>query len=158
MKKSLFIFGIFCTIVFSNLAFAQAVTLKLYQKGDWASLTKSANGQPLAIHIWGVTCAPCMKEMPKWGKFLTKNKSDRVIFLQVDDVPVSVIEKMLVRANLAQANNYYFATSFDEYLRYEIDPKWRGETPITILIDRSDKVERVVGPIDFSDLKKWFNR
>ncbi len=43
-------------------------------------------------------------------------------------------------------------------MRYEIDPKWRGETPMTILIDKIGKVIRKVGSIDFNQLNQWYLR
>ena len=154
MRKILFtllILAASCT-----LSFADTGTIKSYQRGDWSGLIKAAAGQPVAVHFWGVTCAPCAKEMPLWGKFLSKDKDARVIFVQVDEVPLDATQKILSQANLGAATNYYLNTSFDDYLRYEIDPQWRGETPITLLIDKSGKVVRKTGPINFIELKKWF--
>ncbi len=158
MNKNLPLAAILCAILSFSVVKAESINLKPYQNGDWSTIVKSANGQPLAVHIWGVTCAPCVKEMPKWGKYLAKHKDDKVIFMQVDDVSVGMMEKMLLKANLGEADNYYVSTAFDERLRYEIDPKWRGETPITLLIDRTGKSERQVGPVDFSKLQTWFHK
>ena len=156
MKKIPPLAILICAIIFFNVVKAESVNLKPYQTGEWSSIVGSANGQPIAIHIWGVTCAPCAKEMPKWGKYLSKHKDDKVIFIQVDDVSMEMMEQMLAKAHLGKANNYYLSAAFDERLRYEIDPKWRGETPITILIDRTGKAKREVGPVDFSKLQMWF--
>jgi len=139
-----------------TISFADTGTLKAYQRGDWSGLVKSAAGQPIAIHFWGVTCAPCAKEMPLWGKFLSQDKNAKVIFVQVDEVPLEATKKMLSQASLSAATNYYLNTSFDDYLRYEIDPQWRGETPMTVLIDKNGGVARKAGPVNFIELKKWF--
>ena len=133
--------------------FADTNILKPYQTGDWAALVKSGNGAPMAIHFWGVTCPACVKEMPQWGKFLKKHSTAKIIFIEVDDVSPDSIKKMLSKAGLESANNYYVASPFDERLRYEIDPKWHGETPTTILIDRQGKVSRKTGLIDFQKLQ-----
>ena len=135
---------------------AQPNAIKPYEKGDWSSLVKTANGGPLAIHFWGVTCPPCVKEMPQWGNFVASNKNAKVIFIQVDDTSPDAVQKMLTKANLERANNYSINSSFDEQLRYEIDPKWRGETPITILIDKKGNAVRKTGPINFPHLQSWF--
>jgi thiol-disulfide isomerase/thioredoxin len=151
MKKLLVAFlMMFCV---AHLAIAGVDNLKPYQKGDWSSLLKTAKGVPMAIHFWGVTCAPCVKEMPQWGKFAAVNKNANLIFIQVDDVSPEMIQKMLDKANLGHAKNYYVSSAFDEQLRHEIDPKWRGETPITILIDKNGKAIRKTGPINFSQLE-----
>lgn len=128
--------------------------LKPYQAGDWKSITKTANSTPIAVHFWGVTCPACVQEMPQWGSFVKNNPTSKVIFIQVDDVSVDSIKKMLRKAGLEKANNYYVATPFDERLRYEIDPKWHGETPTTIVIDKSGKASRMTGLVDFHQLQK----
>jgi hypothetical protein len=61
---------------------------------------------------------------------------------------------MLNKAGLEKANNFYVAAPFDERLRYEIDPKWHGETPTTIMIDKSGKATRKTGLVDFQKLQK----
>ena len=154
MKKILTI--VILIILMHSFVNAQEIAIKPYVKGDWSSVLKSANGQPMAVHFWGVTCPPCVKEMPQWGAFVRSNESAKVAFIQVDDVPPELMRKMLDQAKLSGANNYYIASPFDERLRYEIDPKWRGETPITIFIDKNGKKQLTVGSVNFQLVKKWF--
>ena len=135
-----------------HVAKADPIRMKPYQAGEWSNLVKSANGSPLVIHFWGVTCPACVKEMPQWGAFLKRNPKAKVIFIQVDDVTPDMMQKMLSKAGLETANNYYVAAPFDERLRYEIDPKWHGETPTTIFIDQSGKTSRKTGLINFQQL------
>ena len=83
---------------------------------------------------------------------MKRNPNAKVIFIQVDDVTPEMMQKMLSKAGLDKANNYYVAGPFDERLRYEIDPKWHGETPTTILIDQNGKASRKTGLINFQQL------
>ena len=69
-----------------HAALADPIHMKPYQVGDWSGLVKTANGAPMAIHFWGVTCPACVKEMPQWGAFLKRNPSAKVIFIQVDSL------------------------------------------------------------------------
>lgn len=146
------IFSLFVT----SIAAADTYSLKPYQAGDWKPLIKSANGAPIAIHFWGVTCPACIKEMPQWGNFLKNNPNAKVVFIQVDDVSLDSIKKMLKRAGLDKANNYYVVAPFDERLRYEIDTQWHGETPTTIMIDKGGKAIRNTGLVDFQKLQTTF--
>ena len=151
MKKYWVVF--FLSLFIANIGLADTNILKPYQAGDWGSLVKTANGAPLAVHFWGVTCPACVKEMPQWGQFLKSNPNAKVVFIQVDDVSVDSIKKMLSKSGLEKANNYYVVAPFDERMRYEIDPKWHGETPTTIVIDKGGKATRKTGLIDFRQLK-----
>lgn len=145
------------TFIVMNFAYADKTNLKPYQMGDWSTLVKSANGAPTAIHFWGVTCPACVKEMPLWGSFLKQQPNAKIIFVQVDDVSIESMQKMLAKAGLDKANNYYISGPFDERLRYEIDPKWHGETPTTIWIDPKGKAVRKTGLTDFQKLKAFLN-
>ena len=151
MKK--YLLTVVLAIGITHLAFADRPNLKPYQSGDWSSLVKSANGAPIAIHFWGVTCPACVKEMPLWGNFLKNNQNTKVIFIQVDDVTPESMQTMLNKAGLEKANNYFVVGPFDERLRYEIDPKWHGETPTTILIDKNGKATRKTGLMNFQQLQ-----
>ena len=153
MKRFWFALLAILSLSITGLAIADTAPLKSYQAGDWRSIIKTANGAPLAIHFWGVTCPACVKEMPQWGQFLKSNPNAKVVFIQVDDVSPDSIKKMLNKAGLDNANNYYVPTSFDERLRFEIDPQWHGETPTTIVIDKSGKATRRTGLVDFQNLK-----
>jgi thiol-disulfide isomerase/thioredoxin len=134
---------------------AQEAGLKPYQKGDWSTILSAAQGRPLAIHFWGVTCPTYIKEMPQWGAFLKANPNARIVFMQVDDVSLEDMRKMLKKADLVNAKNYYISGAFDERLRYEIDPKWHGETPTTFLVGQNSKIARKTGTINFLQLKSF---
>ena len=137
-----------------DLAFADKVVIKPYQAGDWSTIANGTNGvPPIAIHFWGVTCPACVKEMPLWGNFLKSNPSAKVIFIQVDDVNLESMQLMLTKAGLQNANNFYVAGPFDERLRYEIDPKWHGETPTTFLMYKNGKLVRKTGLVNFQKLQ-----
>ena len=154
MKKFLLLISLLC--IFTQLGYAQNSTLKTYQKGDWKAVTKPYTGQAVVIHFWGVTCAPCAKEMPQWGRFVAQNKNAKVIFIQVDDVSPDSASKMMLSSGLARVDAYTLASPFDDALRYEIDPRWRGETPMTLLIDKNGKLIRKTGTMDFDKLKQWY--
>ena len=145
--------SLFLTSCLLGSAFADTGSIKSYQMGDWSGLVKSANGAPMAVHFWGVTCPACVKEMPLWGSFLKSHPNAKIIFVQVDDVSTESTKKMLSKVGLEKANNYFVAPPFDERLRYEIDPKWHGETPTTIFIDKNGKASRKTGLIDFQKLQ-----
>ena len=147
-----FLSSLLIAFILSSAVLAE--DLKPYQHGDWQKLITTNPQRPLVVHFWGVTCGPCIKEMPLWGSFIKNNRNLNIIFVQVDNVPIDQMIKMLSKANLQTANNYYLNSHFDERLRYEINPKWRGETPMTLVIEKDNKQTLKIGNTDFVLLKK----
>ena len=153
MRKLFTLTIVFLGTLVISMANAQQASFKPYQKGDWATILKSGNGKPVVVHFWGVTCPACVKEMPQWGAFTKANPNVNIIFVQADDVSLDSMKKMIKKAGLESAKNYYVNGPFDERVRYEIDPQWHGETPTTFLIDQNGKQTRKTGTIDFRQLK-----
>ena len=59
------------------------------------------------------------------------------------------------KAGLGTIESWRFADSFTEKLEYEIDPEWRGELPLTVLLGRDGSVKSVLGTTDFAELRTW---
>ncbi len=150
---------------------ASKVNVLPYATGQWRSLlqaqtqnTSPSNGNhgransPIVVHFWGVTCGPCLTEMPQWGRFVTDNLGYKVVFIQVDDVSTGIMSQLLAKAHLAQAINYKLTTPFDEFMRYEVDPKWGGETPYTILVNASGQQTQLNGLVNFGKLRQWYQQ
>ncbi len=126
-----------------------------YHPGDWQSLVNSRNQQAMIVHFWGFTCAPCLEELPRWGTFVGQHPQVNTVFIEVDQIPETIAVQALTQAQLAQAVHRSSTAYFDEYMRYEIDPKWMGELPLTLLISPNGDVKRLRGTVDFTVLGKW---
>jgi thiol-disulfide isomerase/thioredoxin len=126
-----------------------------YVAGDFSTIIKKYPNQKLAIHFWGTTCAPCLTELPEWGKFLKAEKNIKVIFVQVDNAPQTMILKRIKMAKIETFDQYYLASNFDEFIYFEVDRNWHGEIPMTLLIDAKGTRKQILGSVDFKDLKKW---
>lgn len=137
---------------------ATAAPLQPYRTGDWKQIVQSGAGRPIIVHFWGVTCGPCLVELPKWGKFIRDQSTVNVVFIEVDQTPEKVARKILAEAKLDRASNRALVTPYDEYMRYEVDPKWVGELPSTVLVGADGKVTRLSGTVDFGALRTWLVR
>jgi thiol-disulfide isomerase/thioredoxin len=129
--------------------------LALYQPGDWKKILTAGRGKPQIIHFWGFTCGPCLEELPHWGKFLKEFASVKTVFIEVDQVPLATAAQALAQAGLEHRDNRVSAAVFDEYLRHEIDPKWQGELPITMLVNAKGEVRRIRGAVNFEQIRAW---
>ena len=82
----------------------------------------------------------------------------KAIFVQVDDVSGSMIRKRLQSAKLEKYDHYYLVSNFDEFIYFEVDKTWHGEIPMTILLGKDGKKERILGSVEFKDIKKWASK
>jgi len=140
----------------SFMTFAQEPLLP-YEVGDFSTIIKKYPNQKLVLHFWGTTCAPCLTELPAWGKFLKTEKNLKVIFVQVDHAPKAMVRKRIKIANIDNFEQYYLASNFDEFIYYEVDRNWHGEIPMTILVNKDGSRQKILGSVDFKDLKKWMS-
>ena len=130
-----------------------------FERGSWATLTAEHAGQPTIIHFWGLTCGPCIVEMPKWGKLLAERPDMHLVLVAADPLPQSPekVNDAVQRAKLDGAESWSFADRFYERLRFEIDPAWNGELPRTLLISADGSRTVLPGVADLSTVRKWLD-
>lgn len=138
---------------------ANAGELKSFAHGSWRSIVEAHSGRPLIVHFWGLTCGPCRSEMPAWGKLLTEKPELPLVTINADMVPdePEAAQNFLAKSGLSNADNWIFDDNFVERLRYEIDPKWQGEIPITLLIGRDGSMRKIEGSAKMPDVSSWFD-
>ena len=138
----------------------QAAGLQAFERGSWAKLRTAHDGKPVVVHLWALTCAPCLVEMPLWGRLAAERPDMRLVMIAADPVPQdpSRVSDMIARSGLAKAENWVFADRFNERLRYEIDPAWGGELPRTMMIDRDGQVTMLPGVADLAEVRTWLDK
>jgi hypothetical protein len=97
--------------------------------------------------------------MPAWGKLLLERPDLELVVINADLVPnePDAVSAMLAQTGLAAAENWTFNDDFVERLRYEIDPKWRGEIPRTMMIARDGMTTVIEGVADSAVIRAWLN-
>jgi hypothetical protein len=137
-----------------------ASELLSFERGGWEELRRTHNGWPTVVHFWGLTCGPCLVELPEWGRFVRSTSGADFVMVAADPVPEEPeqLSATLAKAGLSQVESWRFADRFTERLEYEIDPNWRGELPLTILLGRDGSIRSVLGTADFTDLRAWIEQ
>jgi thiol-disulfide isomerase/thioredoxin len=138
---------------------ASADEVRPFVRGSWGEILRAHAGQPTVVHVWGLTCGPCRVEMPQWGKLLGERDDLRLVTVHADLVPgePTAVAAMLRRTGLARAENWNFSDGFVERLRFEIDPQWQGQIPITFLIAADGSTTPIEGMADPADIRAWLD-
>ena len=139
------------------LADSAVPDLHPFVRGSWKQLLAEHLGTPIVIHFWDVTCGPCIAELPVWEAFRQKMPDLHLVLINTavqGDDPANAAA-VLKRDGLVGAENWIFADRFEERLRFEIDRKWHGELPYTVLLARDGTTTTFVGTTDFPKLRHW---
>ena len=131
-----------------------------FVKGSYAEVLQAQAGQPLIVHIWGLSCGPCLAELPEWGRLAAERPRVKVILINADRSDLQSgkrIDATLAKAGLGAVKSYVFADRFEDRLRFEIDAEWQGELPRTIMISADGKVTTLAGVADMAAVKTWID-
>ena len=130
-----------------------------FERGSWAKLSAAHASRPTVVHFWGLTCGPCLVELPNWGKLLAERPDLDLVLVAADPVPQSPEQAAatLDRAGLSRAESWIFTDRFYERLRYEIDISWTGELPRTMLFLPGGKVTVLPGVADLDKVRAWLD-
>ena len=128
-----------------------------FVRGSWAEIRAARQGRPFIVHLWGLTCPPCRVEMPQWGRLLGEKPAVDILMLHAERPPpdARLVDETLSEAGLSAAENWAFSEGFIARLRHEIDPKWQGELPMTILIEADGSSRAIVGSADLVEVRRW---
>ncbi len=131
-----------------------------FERGSWHALNAAHAGRPTVIHFWGLTCGPCIVELPKWGRLLAERPDLPLVLVAADPLPqpAAQVNGTLERAGLDKAESWAFADRFYERLRYEIDPAWSGELPRTVLVAADGTRTVLPGVADLSKVRDWLDQ
>ncbi|HYE48294.1 MAG TPA: TlpA disulfide reductase family protein [Azospirillaceae bacterium] len=134
---------------------AAAGEAKPFVPGSWAEIRDAHAGKPLAVHLWSITCGPCLVELPAWNRFRRDHPGVAVVLVSTDrPEDAARARQVLTKAGLDDAESWTFADPFAARLRHELDPGWRGELPRTLLL-APDGTRTVVQGADIAAVERW---
>jgi thiol-disulfide isomerase/thioredoxin len=131
-----------------------------FVRGSWQEIRQEHSGRPMIVHFWGLTCGPCLVELPQWGEFIRDRPAAEIVMVAADPVVegAPAIASMLAKAGCSDVESWMFTDPFTERLTYEIDPQWGGELPYTLLVGRDGSTTGILGKADFSQMREWAER
>lgn len=148
------------TLVFLSLLMLTACTpeqeVNAFVKGSFADIQQQRQGARYLIMFWSEDCVYCTKEFPLFSKMLEQYPDVTLITIATDPfLDKKIIQKTLASYDLQTVDAWVFADASREKLYFDIDPRWRGELPLTYFFDEQNVMTKKVGLLKQEDLTKW---
>jgi thiol-disulfide isomerase/thioredoxin len=123
--------------------------------GDMAQIRAAYKGRALLVHVWSLTCAPCLVEMPQWAQRIRQHPGVAFVFINTDGVRhAAAAARRLAASGVKPTRSLVYADDFVERLQYEIAPDWVGELPRTESVSGSGKSWVTLGPVSDAEFKR----
>ena len=148
--------AVFC--LNSSIGSANESTYKPFIKGSFEQIQQENKDRPYIIAFWSITCAYCMKELALFGELMEKYPQVKLITITTDPfLEDETVQQLLASKQLQGTETWVFADNFAERLYYDINPRWRGELPLTYFFDRNNEMLRHMGVVKEEELLEWLN-
>jgi len=142
----------------STVSYASESAYKPFIKGSFEQIQQQNKDRPYIIAFWSVTCAYCMKELAMFGELMEKYPQVKLITITTDPfLEDETVQQLLASKQLQGTETWVFADNFAERLYYDINPRWRGELPLTYFFDRNNEMLRHMGVVKEEELLEWLN-
>ena len=138
--------------------------LKAFHPSSPKQIENAREGQAFIAILWSIDCPPCFKELALLQELTEQLKGElkerfskvNVVLIATDDEQYrESVNKTLVEFQLENMDNWIFANSSPERLRYSIDPSWYGELPRAYFYDKSHQRYSHSGSLSKQQLQKW---
>jgi thiol-disulfide isomerase/thioredoxin len=140
-------------------ALAQEDNFKPFTADSFAAIKQRYAGQEFLLGLWSVDCPPCLVELDMMGQLLKLNPDLPFVLISTDSIADrdSALE-FLEDFELDTIESWMFADSFEERLRFSIDPSWYGELPRSYFFDEQHTQKSHSGIMSRELLEEWFAR
>lgn len=139
--------------------FAEGDYFQPFTATSFAEIKAGYAGQEFLVGLWSVDCPPCLVELDMMGAILEDNPDLPFVLISTD--PIEDREwayDFLQDFGLAERPSWMFADSFEERLRFSIDPNWYGELPRSYFFDADHQMHSHSGIMTRELLLQWFGQ
>ncbi len=141
----------------NNINVRSDVDLKTFDIGSFEKIVADKNKQDHLVILWSFDCPPCITELEKISNLHQQFPEYQLTLINTDAVDEQArVKKILQRFNLAELDNWGFANSDEEKLRYDIDPRWFGDLPRSYFFPLQGKIKRLRGVLTSAQLLALF--
>jgi len=142
----------------SQVSCANESSYKPFVKGSFVQIQQENKDRPYIIAFWSVTCAYCMKELALFGELMDKYPDVKLITITTDAfLEDETVKQLLATKKLTDTETWVFADNYVERLYFDINPRWRGELPLTYFFNRKGEMLRHMGVVKEDELLEWLD-
>ena len=135
---------------------AVCAELKPFGMDSLARIEQAHQDQGFLLVLWSLDCPPCIKELGTLQSLQLPTPSRRLVLVSTDgEERRGEVEKMLEGFELADHENWLFADTYTERLRYRIDADWFGELPRSYHYDAQHQRVARSGRLNHQTLVQW---
>ena len=146
-------------LVFSTTA-GSVEKVHSFIPGSMEKILSTREGKPFILVFWSLDCQYCPTELKMLSK-LKRQYTDRLDIILVATDTLDDAPQLISRAEsygIHEAEQWVFASSVSERLRFEVDKRWYGEVPRTHFYDRTHKRMVKTGSVDQKFVESWLAR
>ena len=144
-----------CIFLAQTAPSADVGAIRPFDRDSFTQIRAAYAHKPLVVHIWGLTCGPCLAELPKWGQMRKAHPDMNLVLIQADEGSADAIEAAVEHAGLKGVDSWSTRSEIDEFERASIDASWVGDMPRTLLISADGEVTTLKGVVDPSVISRW---
>lgn len=146
-------------LIFSTAA-GSVESVHSFIPGSMEKILSTREGKPFILVFWSLDCQYCPNELKMLSK-LKRQYTDRLDIILVATDTLDDAPQLISRAEsygIHEAEQWVFASSVSERLRFEVDKRWYGEVPRTHFYDRAHKRMVKTGLVDQKFVESWLAR
>jgi len=133
-------------------------TVNPFVKGSFTAIQQQHQKTPHLIVFWSQDCAYCMKELEMLGSVLKKHPDLVLVTVATDPfLDEQFIQSKMASFGLRDVEKWVFASDYPETLYFDVDKRWRGELPLTYLIDHDNNKIKKSGMLKHEQLQAWLS-
>ena len=128
--------------------------------GSMEKILSTREGKLFILVFLPLDCQYCSTELKMLSK-LKRQYTDRLDIILVATDTLDDTPQLISRAEsygIHEAEQWVFASSVSERLRFEVDKRWYGEVPRTHFYDRTHKRMVKTGLVDQKFVESWLSR
>ncbi len=133
--------------------------VQAFRSGSLQQILTAHHGKPFILSYWSLSCTHCATEMTTFAQLQQRYPHLPIILVSTDspeDIPELL--QIVAQQGLTNTEQWVFADSSVEKLRYAIDRHWYGELPRTYLYAANHQVTAISGAIPIEKLEAWIQQ